>query len=442
MTKSMQDLVTTIKNNYPNNQKLVKMFEKTLKNTYETTIKPQEDGTTFVITGDIPAMWLRDSAAQVRPLLLLADKDDDIKGILKGLINRHKSQILADPYANAFNLEPDNSGHHDDKTKMQPIVWERKYEIDSLCYPIELAYLYYHNTNDGSIFDSQFLKVMKTIVKTFKVEQNHEKDSNYRFERTNKGILADPSRVKYETLPRNGKGTKTAYTGMTWSGFRPSDDATQYGYLVPSNMFAVVILKYMESIIDNFYNNQKAFKNEVTSLKNAIDQGINNYGIIDDETFGKVYAYEVDGLGNYSLMDDANVPSLLSAPYLGYTSFDNEIYQNTRKLLLSKKNPYFYKGQIASGIGSPHTPKNYIWHISLAIQGLTALNNNEKENILNTFLKTDGDTHMMHEGFDVDNPENFTRPWFSWANSMFAEFVLSKINIVVKGSALYNYLNH
>ena len=240
---------------------------------------------------------------------------------------------------------------------------------------------------------------------------------------------------EYETLTHNGMGNPVSYTGMTWSGFRPSDDACKYGYLVPSNMFAVVILRYMEEIAINVLKDN-GLANKALGLADEINEGKKHYGIIKHPQYGEIYAYEVDGNGNYVLMDDANVPSLLSMPYLGYCDYNDSIYLNTRKFILSRDNPFYYEGKAAKGIGSPHTPNNYIWHIALAIQGMTTMDKVEQEDIFNLLTSTHAGTYLMHEGFDVDNPSNFSRPWFSWANSMFAEFLLSINGVFVKGSPL------
>lgn len=432
LPKEMIGLIDTIKQKYESDEKIGLMFETGFKNTYQTTIVKNDDDTTFVITGDIPAMWNRDSAAQVRPLLNIANENQEIQQIIRGVIEIHKRQVLTDPYANAHNIKPQVGDHsEDDLTKSHPLVWERKYEIDSLCYPLQLAYLYWKKTNDTSIFDDKFLEMATLIVETFVIEQHHLERSEYTFRRIADWLLFDyPERIPFETLPNKGKGAKVGYTGMTWSGFRPSDDACKYGYLVPSNMFAVVVLKYLEEILLDVYNNQ-IFSEKVAVLYTEIDQGIQKYAIVDHPKYGKMYAYEVDGLGNTNLMDDANVPSLLSAPYIGYCDIEDEVYQNTRKFILSQDNPYFYQGKIAKGVGSPHTPPNYIWHIALAIEGMTTNDMNEKMRILELFKQTDAGTLMMHEGVNVDDPEQFTRPWFSWANAMFAEFILELNNISI-----------
>ncbi|MGE8081279.1 glycoside hydrolase family 125 protein [Peribacillus loiseleuriae] len=427
LPRSMKALIDEVKTSFTHDQKVQAMFENCFSNTFETTIRPQDDGTTFVITGDIPAMWLRDSAAQVRPYLLLAEYDEKMADMIEGVIKKQVSFITHDPYANAFNEEANGKRYHDDKTEMTPLLWERKYEIDSLCYPIQLSYLFWKSTGRTSHFNEMFQEAVAKIIETWKTEQNHEENSSYLFERDN-----CPTQ---DTLSHDGKGAPVGYTGMTWSGFRPSDDACQYGYLIPANMFAVVVLNQLKEIAEEVLEDNNLAKTAY-ELANEIDQGIQHFGKVEHPIYGTIYAYETDGLGNYNLMDDANVPSLLALPYLGYCGVDDPVYQNTRNFILSPENPYYYQGKVAKGIGSPHTPKNYIWHISLAIQGMTALTNEEKEEILELFKNTDANTNFMHEGFHVDEPKKYTRPWFSWSNSMFSEFLLSQCNLFVKGSPL------
>ncbi|MGP4039767.1 glycoside hydrolase family 125 protein [Gracilibacillus sp. D59] len=415
LPESMLEMMDKVTKHLSNRPKLATMFCNCFKNTIQTTVEQLEDNSTFIITGDIPAMWLRDSTAQVKPYLALANKSNNIASIIEGVINRQILYINLDPYANAFNKEATGAGQQNDITDMSEWVWERKYEIDSLCYPIQLAYEFWKQTGSAKHFDHHFLNAVKKIIEVWKVEQHHEEDSTYRFQRTN-GPQSD-------TLTRDGLGEPVCYTGMTWSGFRPSDDACTYGYLIPSNMFACIILGYIEEILTNIYQANEIVAN-VNELKQQIQDGINQYGIIDHPKFGKLYAYETDGYGNYNLMDDANVPSLLSMPYLGYCEMDDEIYQNTRAFILSKENPYFYEGKVAKGVGSPHTPSQYVWHIALAIQGLTTKSETEKEQLLTIFENTDAGTGYMHEGFHVDDPTKFTRKWFSWANAMYCEFIM------------------
>jgi len=395
------------------NIKLKEMFKNCFLNTLETTVT-YNDRDAFVITGDIHAMWLRDSSAQIKHYIPYAKNNHDLQLIIKAVINRQIKYILLDPYANAFNKDASGDGHKD-ITDNNPWVWERKYEIDSLCYPIWIAFDYYRCTGEKDLFDDDFKKAIYTIINVFLTEQHHDSKSEYTFERKNC--------VPSDTLCNNGKGNPVAYTGMTWSGFRPSDDACQYGYLIPSNMMAVVILRYIEIIASGIYGDDILCEKAINLWK-EIDTGIKNHGIIKHPKYGNIYAYEVDGFGNFNLMDDANVPSLLSIPYIGYSSKEDLIYQNTRRFILSEDNPYYYSGIKVAGIGSPHTPVYYIWHISLIIQGLTTNDQKEKEKILNYLLSTDGDTGYMHESFKASDPKEYTRSWFAWANSLFSEFVI------------------
>ncbi|MCM3117509.1 glycoside hydrolase family 125 protein [Neobacillus sp. MER 74] len=429
--ESMQKLIQHVKECFPGDQKLHDMFEQCFVNTYTTTLKKLEDGKTFVVTGDIPAMWLRDSAAQVRPYLIAAEEDEELSELLEGVIRQQFAFILHDPYANAFNETENGRGHQTDLTDMTPHIWERKYEIDSLCYPIQLAYLFWKSTGRTAYIKETFQTVLETIIHVWRTEQDHENKSPYRFER------ADVRQS--DTLTREGKGGRVVPTGMTWSAFRPSDDACTYGYLVPANMFAVVVLGYAAEMCEMVLQDS-SLKEDCLKLREEIRQGIEQYATLDHPIYGEMYVYETDGEGRVNLMDDANVPSLLAAPYLGYQSFEDATYLNTREFLLSRDNPYFYEGKYANGIGSPHTPDHYIWHIALAIQGMTSVSDAEKQQILAYFKNTDGGTNFMHEGFKADCPEEFTRDWFAWANTMFSEFVLSLTGKAVKGSPLYHHL--
>lgn len=401
------------------NEKLRKLFYNCFIDTSDTTvIYNEEEKDTFVITGDIPAMWLRDSTSQVEHYLPFINEYPTLKDLFIGLINRQIKCIMIEPYANAFNKEANGKKWDNDITKDSPWVWERKYEIDSLCFPIRLIYKYWKKSKDSSFFNDDIKTVFNTIIDLWLTEQYHFEKSDYSFQRLN----CAPS----DTLSNNGLGDPVDYTGMTWSGFRPSDDACKYGYLIPSNMFASVVLKYVEEIAEVIYkDNELSLK--AKNLRFQIEEGIEKFGIVDNEEFGKIYAYETDGLGNYNFMDDANVPSLLSIPYIEYRDIDDEIYQNTRKFILSKNNPYYYEGVAASGIGSPHTPDQYVWHIALSMQGLTSNNKEEINSLIETLLNCDGDTDYMHEGFHCNNPKEFTRDWFAWSNSLFADFIYKKM---------------
>lgn len=394
--------------------KLASLYRNCYPNTLETATEFTEDGTVFVLTGDIPAMWLRDSTAEVSHYIPLAKENEDIRRIITGVIRRQRNYIAAEPYANAYKKEPDDFEPFDDLPKNDPIVWERKYEIDSLCYPLRLTYLYWTATGDGSVLDESFIKCAETIVSLWRTEQYHFERSPYRFSRD--------TRRYHDTIHNGGMGEPVAYTGMTWSGFRPSDDACSYGYLVASNMFAVVELGHLAEML-LFAGASRLLIDDCLALRGEIQNGINEFAVVEHEKYGKIYACEVNGMGDYYLFDDANVPSLLSAPYLGYCSAEDEIYRNTRRFILSKDNPYYYEGRYARGVGSPHTPSGYIWHIALSMQGLTSDDGNEVREILRMLETTDADTGYMHEGFCADDPTKFTRSWFSWSCALFAELV-------------------
>ena len=368
-------------------------------------------------------MWLRDSTAQIRPYLFLGEKDEKIKDLIAELVKRQFFYICLDPYANAFNEGPTGACWEKDDPDQSPWVWERKFEIDSLCYPVQLAWLLWKNTGCTAQFDENFRKGVWKILDVFQTEQNHEEKSSYVFIR--KGSYYS------DTLSREGKGALVRPDiGLIWSGFRPSDDACTYGYLIPSNMFAVVVLGYLEEIAEKILRDE-SLRERAGKMKAQVQNAIEIYGRVKTEEFGTVYAYEVDGYGMVNLMDDANVPSLLSMSYLGYPA-DRETMENTRKMILSEGNPYYYKGKAASGIGSPHTPSGYIWPIALAMEGLTSNSREEKKRILDTLVSTTGGTGMIHEGFSADNPEKYTREWFSWANAMYGELFLDYLGYRLK----------
>lgn len=454
LSRPMQNLLRQVEKRLAEqgfDPKLYTLFEACYTDTLEKTVKLLPDGTAYVVTGDIPAMWLRDSAAQARPYLLLAKAEEETGALLEGIVRRQFVYICADPYANAFNETENGNRWAEDDTEQCGLVWERKFEVDSLCYPVQLAYLLWKEAGRTGQFDGTFVKGLEQILGVFETEQAHEERSHYRFSRKDTYFT--------DTLSRGGKGALVrSDTGLIWSGFRPSDDACVYGYLIPSNMFAAVILEYMEEILAFLLKQkeretagtlqeeglgsvtdgtlpEKALESvtaaklqELASragrLKEKVRRAVETLGVVKTEAFGEIYAYETDGFGQYYLMDDANVPSLLSMSELGYRPERQEVAENTRRFLLSEANPYYFRGKAACGVGSPHTPPGYIWPIALAVQGLTAETQEEQRKMLELLAATDAGCGMMHEGFHADDPSRYTREWFSWANAMYCRLVL------------------
>ncbi len=394
------------------------LFENCYPNTLDTTVthklingKPD----TFVITGDINAMWLRDSTAQVWPYLPLTHDDKKLRDLIAGVINRQTKCILIDPYANAFNDGPTGSYWDSDETEMKPELHERKWEIDSLCYPVRLAYGYWKTTGDTSLFDDDWKRATKLIYKTFIERQRKENLGPYKFGRKTSWQL--------DTLAGGGYGNPVKPVGLICSMFRPSDDATTFSFLVPSNFFAVKTLRQLTELFGEVVQNKNtAF--DFMMLGDEIEEALQKYALAEHLDFGKMFPYEVDGFGNKLFMDDANVPSLLSLPYLDAVDMNDEIYRNTRKFLFSENNPYFFKGKAGEGIGGPHAGFGKIWNLSIIMRGLTSNNETEILSCIKTLKSTHANTGFMHESFDKDDASKFSRSWFAWANTLFGEFII------------------
>lgn len=417
ISEAIEAKITEMKN-IIKDEEVAWLFENCFPNTLDTTVahrfisgKPD----TFVITGDINAMWLRDSSAQVWPYLQFANEDKKLKDLIAGVINRQTKCILIDPYANAFNDGPGESQWKNDITEMKPELHERKWEVDSLCYPIRLAYGYWKTTKDVSVFDVDWKSAMKLILKTFKEQQRKEGKGPYKFMRETAWAT--------DSLPLGGYGNPTNPVGLIVSSFRPSDDATTFSFLVPSNHFAVVSLKQLSEILTEVIKDT-LFASECVNLADEVQEALNKYANAEHLNFGKIYPYEVDGFGNKLFMDDANVPSLLSLPYFNAVSSENVLYKNTRKFLFSKNNPYYFEGKAGNGIGGPHAGLGKIWHLSVIMRGITSTDENEIVDCLDLLKSTHANTGFMHESFDKDDASKFTRSWFAWANTLFGEFIL------------------
>jgi meiotically up-regulated gene 157 (Mug157) protein len=420
-SKAVEETIAKVKSQIKN-QELAWLFENCFPNTLDTTVKFSiKNGRpdTFVITGDIEAMWLRDSTAQVWPYLPLCTNDEQLSQLIAGVINRQTQCILIDPYANAFNDGPGESEWMNDLTEMKPELHERKWEIDSLCYPIRLAYNYWKTTKDISCFDQDWLSAMRLVVKTFRQQQRKDDKGPYKFQRVT-GWQTD-------TVAGAGYGNPIRPIGLICSIFRPSDDATIYPFLIPSNFFAVLSLRQLAEMATSIHGDS-ALAMDALELSDEVEKALRQYAIVNHPIYGPVYAYEIDGFGNHLFMDDANVPSLLAMPYLGLVGSNDEVYQNTRNLVLSNSNPYFFKGKAAEGIGGPHVGLDMIWPMSIIMRAFTSDDQEEIAQCIHTLQNTHGGTGFMHESFHKDDPENFTRKWFAWANTLFGELILDSLS--------------
>ena len=415
--KKIKEIKSMLKNPY-----LAWMFENCFPNTLDTTVhfrKLNGKPDTFVYTGDIHAMWLRDSGAQVWPYVQLANNDLKLKEMLEGVIRRQFLCINIDPYANAFNDGPVGGHWQSDLTDMKMELHERKWEIDSLCYPIRLAYHYWQVTGDASIFDEVWLEAIGNVLKTFKEQQRKDGVGPYNFQRRTERAL--------DTLNNNGNGAPVKPVGLIVSSFRPSDDATTLQFLVPSNFFAVTSLRKASEILEKV-NKNEAMASECKALADEVEIALKKYATYNHPEFGTIYAFEVDGFGNHLLMDDANVPSLLAMAYLGDVDINDPIYQNTRRFVWSDSNPYFFKGKAGEGIGGPHVAYDMVWPMSIMMKAFTSQNDQEIKDCVQMLMNTDAGTGFMHESFHKDDPKNFTRAWFAWQNTLFGELIIKLVN--------------
>ena len=406
------------------NPKLRWMFVNCFPNTLDTTVhyREDEDGTprTFVYTGDIHAMWLRDSGAQVWPYVRLVGEDEALRRMIAGVINTQFSLINIDPYANAFNDGPTGEGANDETgAPRDPNVFERKWEIDSHCYPVRLAYRYWKETGDTSVFGDTWLEAVRNILATFRTQQRKDGDGPYYFLRVTDRQL--------DTKDRVGRGNPVKPVGLIASAFRPSDDATQFEFLVPSNFFAVSILRKAAEILETV-NDKPGLAQECIALADEVAAALEKHAVNRTTEFGPIYAFEVDGFGNQYLMDDANVPSLLSLSYLDESLASDPVCQNTRRFVWSDANPYFWRGKAAEGIGGPHIGTEAIWPMSIMMKAFTATDEDEIRWCVETLMNTDAGTGFIHESFHRDDASDFTRPWFAWQNTLFGELILKLID--------------
>ena len=405
------------------NPRLRWMFANCYPNTVDTTVHYDEDENglpdTYVFTGDIPAMWLRDSGAQVWPYVRYVNEDPQLQKMIAGVIRRQFKCICIDPYANAFNVEPIGAANKTDWPAANPYVFERKWELDSHCYPIRLAYEYWKKSGDDTIFDSTWHEAITKMVAVMREQQRKDGPGRYRFLRVTDRQL--------DTKCVVGKGNPVNPVGLIASAFRPSDDATTFEFLIPSNFMAVSSLRKAAEILSDV-NNDSELASECLSLASEVEKALKEYAVYDHPEFGKIYAYEVDGFGGQFLMDDANVPSLLAMSYLGDVPANDPVYMNTRRFVWSEANPYFHSGAAGEGIGGPHIMSDVIWPMSIMMKAFTSDDDDEIRDCICQLMTTDAGTGFMHESFYKHDSEVFTREWFAWQNTLFGELILKIID--------------
>lgn len=394
---------------------LRRLFEGAFPNTLDTTIiagGSDERPDTFVLTGDIHAMWLRDSTAQVWPYLSSVREDPVLDRLIRGVIHRQSEQVLLDPYANAFLFSAsDRTEWVRDETEMRPGVHERKWEPDSIAAFLRLAARYWQVTQSTRPFDATWTAALELALRTLRVEQRKDGSTPYRFRRPQ----GDPTDV----VPNGGRGAPTRPNGMVHGAFRPSDDACNLPLNVPVNLALAAALEQVAPLAAAVSVNAHAV--EAAAIAAEIRAGVERDAIVEGS--GRRLAYEIDGLGGSLHMDDANAPSLLALPYLGACRPDDPRYRATRQWVLSAENPWWFAGRTAQGVGSPHTGPRRVWPIALAIQGLTATDTAERLACIRMLAATHAGTYLAHESFDPDDPAIFTRPWFAWANTLVGELL-------------------
>lgn len=373
----------------------------------------------FIITGDIPCMWLRDSSCQVRPYLHLAKDDAVLTRLYRGLIRRQAQSIQIDPYANAFMQDPRVATSLDwarsDQTTMKPGVAERKWEPDSLLHPMRLAHAYWQHTGDPVPFDAVWKEGLRLSIATLDEQRRMRTDGPYQFQRR---ALASS-----DTLTGDGFGAPSRKVGLIHSAFRPSDDACVLPFHVPSNLFAVRALVDIAVVAEKAAGDLD-LANSARTLSADLAAAVARYGTMSLEDRTTVYAYEVDGFGNALFFDDANIPSLSSLSYLGACRNDDPLFTLSAARAWSVENPWFFSGHAASGIGSPHTGDRRIWPMSLVIHALSSDDPATIRLALQALVRAGAGTGFMHEAFDADDPATYSRRWFGWANSLFAELIL------------------
>jgi len=408
---------------------LSRLFENAWPNTLDTAIRWHGTGNdssaeelTFIITGDINAMWLRDSANQMqsyRSLLKPSSDSGSIASLWRGVINLQARYISVSPYCNSFQppteskIAPGAAGQGDtvypnyDPT----IVYECKYELDSLAAFLQVSSEYFQSTNDVSFFGKyKWVQAIQSIMQLAKDMQTPTYAPNGQVNASPYTFTRTTTRAT-ETLSNDGIGNPVQNgTGLIRSAFRPSDDSTIYQLFIPANMMFSRYLDSASQIMAQLPG-QNDLASQMKSLSAQLRSAIAQHGIITDSTYGHIYAYEVDGFGSSNIMDDANIPSLLAAPLLGYLNQTDNVYQNTRKMILSAGNPYFMRGPIMNAVGGPHVGPGNAWPMASIVRILTSTDDGEITTALKEIVSSTAGLGLIHESVSTFNPGQFTRQW-------------------------------
>ncbi|KAJ4364765.1 hypothetical protein N0V95_000713 [Ascochyta clinopodiicola] len=424
---------------------LYRLFQNAYPNTLDTAIRWKgvaadnaEEELTFIITGDINAMWLRDSSNQMQsylPLLNASSDPNSIASLYRGVINLQARYLLTSPYCNSFQPPVEsgigvalNDAASEDTvfpTYSNQSVFECKYELDSLGAFLQISTDYYRATGDYEFFGKfQWISAVEAVLKvahdmmlpTYGSE-GEVLESPYTFTRQTTRAT--------ETFSNDGIGNPVANgTGLIRSGFRPSDDSTIFQLFIPANMMFSAFLASASEIMGKLNTgNSTSLAQQMSALSDSLRNAIETYGTVNHPTYSKVYAFEVDGFGSNAIMDDANIPSLLSAPFLGY-SIDAETYANTRNLILSATNPYYMRGPVINAIGGPHQGPGMAWPMASIVRILTSDNDDEITNELRQIVSSTDRLGLIHESINTFNQSDWTRQWFSWANGLFGQMIL------------------
>ncbi|KAJ2955337.1 hypothetical protein NQZ79_g8650 [Umbelopsis isabellina] len=428
-----KDLATLFRNCYPNTlDTTIAWFHDDKANGYK---RPRS----FVVTGDIPAMWIRDSTQQLLPYLEFAPLDTDLQNLILGAIKVQATYLAYNPYANAFRMPPDGP------KQVQSFSDRDRYELDSLAAFLKLSTEYVRVTKDSVrlVEDKEWLHAVHRVLDLIDEQMRGTWEEPYKgsqspYEASSmlKGVplgqgyrfLRNTDRPT-ETLGQDGLGGVVKRCGLVKSAFRPSDDATTMPFLIPANAMVSVALQDLAILLEQVSSKDPLavlpnLAERARGLGQTIRQAIFDYGIIQHPKYGPVFAYEVDGYGGQMLMDDANIPSLLSLPLLGFISKRDPLYVNTRNYVLSDDNPWFFRGSRIEGIGGPHVGRDMVWPMSAMVRARTATTADEVLEALQMLKMTTGGTGLMHEAVNKNNASDFTREWFSWANGLFGETIL------------------